>query len=384
MIIYIICFVLSIGCTYLAQKKFKKNEKRAGIIYSFIAILVPSVIAGIRGITVGSDTGGYVQRSFNEALINGSLAGFLETSEKLETGYRIFTYIIAKVFGDIHWLFFIHQFIICLIVYKVAYDRREKIPMYMVMVVYYTIFYSISLNLARQSLAIAIILYSIKFMENRKYIKTLLLLLLAIQFHSSAIFAVFLYFIIFVNQIKIKPKSKIMIFFMIICLLIGIIISYEQILYFMTFNISIIPAKFYNYLNSKYALDTINVSAFEISFKSIWIILSIMYMSITKKDKKYNIESYFIFLIIDLFMFSISFKISNAFRMGHYYGIPAMLLTIPVLTNVFKQDKINKIISTILLVAILVFYWFYSNILYRGSGIYPYVSDVLTILNYLV
>ena len=107
-------------------------------------------------------------------------------------------------------------------------------------------------------------------------------------------------------------------------------------------------------------------------------------MSITKKDKKYNIESYFIFLIIDLFMFSISFKISNAFRMGHYYGIPAMLLTIPVLTNVFKQDKINKIISTILLVAILVFYWFYSNILYRGSGIYPYVSDVLTILNYLV
>lgn len=383
MIVYIICFISSIGCTYIAQKKFEIKRKKEGIFFSILAILIPSILAGIRATTVGSDTAGYVERSFYQALNSTSLSSFIEKSE-LEVGYNVFTYIIAKIFRDIHWILFIIQLIVCSIVYKMAYDRRNQISMPMLMLVYFTVFYSMSLNIARQAIAIAIILYTIKLMEDKKYIKTVLLFWLAFQFHTSAIFALFLYIIIYINQKKINRKSKIMITFFMIVFLIMIVISYEQILYYMTFDLEIIPHKFYNYLNSDYVNEAIDISLIEVAFKGIWIFLSVLYIIINKKNKEYKIDSYIMFLIIDLCMFFISAKVSNAFRMGYYYGMTAMMLTIPALTSVFKQDKTNKTISTILIGAILIAYWFYCNILYRGAGIYPYVSDIIPILNYLL
>ncbi len=382
MIVYIICFILSIGCTYIAQKKFEIEHKREGIFFSVIAILIPSIVAGIRATTVGSDTAGYVERSFYQALSSTSLSSFLELSD-LETGYNVFTYVITKIFGDVHWILFINQLIVCSIVYKMAYDRRNQISMPMVMLVYFTVFYSMSLNIARQGLAIAIILYSIKLMEDKKYVKTAILFWLAFQFHTSAIFALFLYIIIYINQKKINYKSRIIIMFLMVILLLLIVISYEQILYYMTFDLQIIPHKFYNYLNSHYASENFNINIMELAFKGLWIFLSILYVIVNKKNKEYKINSYVIFLIIDLCMFLISAKISNAFRMGYYYGMAAMMLTIPALTGVFKQDKTNKIISTVLIGIILIAYWFYSNILYTGAGIYPYASDIIPILNYL-
>lgn len=41
---YIICFILTIIFTYLAQINFKKNYKTLGIIWSILAILVPTLI----------------------------------------------------------------------------------------------------------------------------------------------------------------------------------------------------------------------------------------------------------------------------------------------------------------------------------------------------
>ena len=382
MFIYIICFGLSIWCTYLAQKNFNEEHKKQGMFFSVIAILIPSILAGIRATTVGSDTAGYVERSFYQVLSSTSLSSFLEISE-LEVGYNVFTYIIAKIFGDVHWILFINQLIVCSIIYKMAYDRRNQISMPMMMLVYFTVFYSMTLNIARQALAIAIIFYSVKYMENKKYIKTILLFLLAFQFHTSAIFALFLYIIIYINQKKINYKTRRIIIFIIVILLLLIIISYEPILYYMTYDLQIIPHKFYNYLNSHYANESMDMSLIELAFKGIWIFLSIIYIIINKKNKEYKINSYLMFLIIDLFMLLISGKVSNAFRMGYYYGITAMLLTIPALTTIFKQDRFNKVISTLLIGMILIAYWFYSNILYVGAGIYPYASDIIPILNYL-
>jgi hypothetical protein len=60
--------------------------------------------------------------------------------------------------------------------------------MWLVMTLFFLLFYNISLNIMRQSLAVAMTLFAFKYIENKKWFKATFWALLICSMHSSGLF----------------------------------------------------------------------------------------------------------------------------------------------------------------------------------------------------
>lgn len=376
--IYIICFIFSTFFTYIAQKNFDKNKKKEGIFWSILAILIPSILAGLRDNSIGSDIEAYVTRLFEIAKNTTSLSTFLNMSW-VENGYTILIFGITYLTKDIHWILFFTELIMCVFLYLTAYDKRKYIPMWFVMLIYFGTFYNISLCLMRQGIAIFITMYALTRMEKKQYLLTFLLFILAIQFHSSAIVTLPMYILIYIDKRKISLKTKTSLYVIIIFFLIIMIFSYNSVLKYLTYDLNILPTKYYDYLNSEKS-EKFDINFTELLFKILWVVLYIVQMFVNNKnDEKYEFKSniYFIFILIDFLTYPISFKILNASRMTLYYGIIGIILLIPYLTNIFKKDLFNQTCGRSIIIGIVYLYWFCTFILFKIYETYPYISDVV-------
>lgn len=381
---YIICFVIVPLFTYIAEKNFNKKNTKNGIIFSVIAILIPTFFAAIRDINVGRDIGVYVKPileiansfSFNEYMLSYKVM-------KLEKGYSVFVYLISLFTTNVHVLMFFIQLIPCTLVYLFSYYNKKDIRMWFVMLVYLLTWYLRSYTIMRQSIAVGLIMISIITLERKKYLKTLLLFIIAVLFHTSAIFSVGIYVIMFIsNSKRFSRKNKIIIYCFILVIL-GILVStYQNILYFFTYNINLLPTKFYEYLNSEYASDRISISIVETVFRIIWVVLGGLRLVIKNNEtSKDEYVKYYLFLIIEMFLYVISFKVGNAVRIGYYYVYPGMLYVIPSLLKIFKRDKVNQSIACVSYILILFLFWFYKYPIQKNCETFPYRTSVVRLFN---
>ena len=197
MIEYVICFLLSIFFTFKAEKNFKEKNKKNAIIFSIIAILIPSILSGARALTIGVDVKVYVEPTFQRALYVNSIFEFLQIFD-LEPLYLVLTYVVAKFTNNIHWLLFVIQLIIITLIYIASYKNKEYSPMWLSMCVYFLTFYNTTYNLTRQALAVAFIIFSISYMREKKYLKSFFIFCVAMMFHTTALFSRLIYVIIFI------------------------------------------------------------------------------------------------------------------------------------------------------------------------------------------
>lgn len=375
MVPYLVVFFIVILSTFRTEKLYKKGYKIRGTIYIFLSILSMSILAAVRNDEIGKDIPAYVIPSFNWAL-EYNFSEFIKIGN-LETGYKIFTFILTKIFKDYHWILFFIQFFISLFMYLFAYKERDKMPMWLVMVTFLLIMYNDTLTMMRQSIAVLLIILSYNQLIEKKYFKTIILYILGISFHYTAIIAILGYVFIIINYSdKINKNSKIYINISILLIFLFCLLLHQKVLYFLTFKISILPIRFYNYFNTKYYLDTLNISKSMLLFKCIWIIIASIYNSIVKDEKMPKLI--LIFLIIDLGIYIISFKLAPVMRLGFYFSYPALLYLIPQITKMFKKDRYNKICSHILIIIFLSCFWYFNNVIHNeGGNTYPYKSDIL-------
>lgn len=375
MIPYLIVFLIVILNTYRAQTLYKKGYKFRGTIYVFISIIIMSVLAAVRNDEIGKDILVYVIPSFSWAQ-NYDFVEFMKIGN-LDSGYMIFTFIITKIFNDYHWILFFIQFIISSLIYFFAYKEKEDIPMWLVMVVFLLVMYNDTLTMMRQSIAILIILLSYVSLRERKYIKTIILYISAIFFHNTAVIAIIGYLFIKINYSKKMKESKKIyanIILFIICTM--CVLFYQKILYVFTFNLGWLPIRFYDYFDTEYYLDTIIISKSTLLFKILCILISVVYNNIYKKDKISKLI--IIFLLIDLEIYILSLRFGPIMRLGYYFSYPALLYLIPQITNILKKDKYNKICSYVIIIMSLFSFWYFNNIVHNESGnTYPYKSDIL-------
>ena len=315
---YIICFGITLIFTYLAQKQIKTKKRIDGIslIYILICIFTLCFFAGVRNIHVGRDVEVYV----TPAIEMSQKYSFMEYIDRTNTeiGFDIYIYILVTFFShDVNFILFFLQLIPAVSVYIFAYKKRNELSMFLVVLVYIFTWYLTSYTIMRQSLSLGLILVSLTYLEEKKYKKTIILFLIALLFHSSAAIATGLYIILFISRSSkfSEIQKKYIYIFFIIALLI-MLLSYEKILLFFTTTIKLLPYKYYAYLDSKYSLDSASVNWNGLLFRIIWIGLSIMYIYIMSRRKKNdeNFNRYFMYSIIGLLTFLISFKITNAQR----------------------------------------------------------------------
>ena len=327
MIIYIIVFLITICFCKMAEKNFRENRKRHGIICSAFVILIPSILAGLRDTTVGTDVKIYVEYLFQIAQNSQSLKDYLlyYGVDGIEFGYNILTFFTAKIFGDLHWLLFFIQLIIITNVFLFLYNKRVNISITIGLFIYLFTFYNVTLNISRQLIAVSFIMYSLILLERKKYIKTLVVFFIALSFHSSSIIAIIMYIIMLIfDAKKINNRTKKILLGLTMIAVIIVRITYLPIINFLTYNLNVFPEKYLNYILIGYNENAI------LKVNKIGAIIRLFFLLSFFIDKKKNdkIYSYVCFAIIEMGILFMSTITSNFIRIGYYMFLPSLIILV--------------------------------------------------------
>jgi hypothetical protein len=183
-----------------------KNKK---LLISVISIQLFLILA-FRDESLGVDVANYKEYyefwstlSFSEIIKGFRFFSNSNIIYGLESGYVLLNWVIAKLGFTFHSYLVIHA-AICIFSFACFINRYSNVPWLSYAILICLGIYSYTFCILRQSLAVAFLLFSIKYISKKKFIKFLLLNILAILFHRVAIIFLPLYFI---SKIKISDKS---------------------------------------------------------------------------------------------------------------------------------------------------------------------------------
>lgn len=167
-IIFLLIVLLCFGNYYLGDRPKPKTFERFGVL--FIIVLM-----GIR-FDIGFDYPDYyylIYPSIDEAAM-----------ERIEPGSQ-FLMRITSIFNYPPLMFMVYS----LLTYSITFYSLKKYTSnyFLAVITYLTFLFFISLGGIRQGLAISIIIYGIHFLNDKKYIKYSLSVIVATLFHTSAI-----------------------------------------------------------------------------------------------------------------------------------------------------------------------------------------------------
>lgn len=209
---YLITLVVVLTLSYLYDKSKMIIQKKWFVFLIFVSLVF---ISGLRiDNTLYSDEWNY--RYAFQAL-EGVPFESLNISLFDEPGFTVLNWGLANLIHDSQSLIFICAFVtnlsFVLFIYKYSKDFTFSIFLYITSGMFFT-----SMNIVRQYLAIAIILFGFKYIISKDIKKFSLYVLIAFLFHKSAISALFFYYILNSNIIE---KHKVFSFFIIILSMIG-------------------------------------------------------------------------------------------------------------------------------------------------------------------
>lgn len=374
---YIICAICSCFFTFLATHLKKTNGYTFWkALFSAIAIFLPCFLAAVRDSSVGTDVTVYGNSLFSSAQ-NSELSYFL-TSRNVEPLFGILVFVLAKL-SNIYIYYFVIQLFVILPVYVVLCRKETEKYAWFGVLLYFFWLYGYSLNLMRQCIAVAIVLWGSKYIFNRKLVKYIITAIIATGFHYSAIISLILYPLAvltlygddisnkFFNMLA-KKYHKV---FKTVVALMALIVMYYTASIIET--ISNLMGKYQDQLKRITGQITIDY----IYLLLIGMIFLIMcYLSRREmKDSKVQYCLYVIFLGMVLYqMKAIS---SQMYRVSLYYT-SYMIFFIPQMLQRYKAKQIRQFsVAVIVMIFVVYIYWYY--VIRSWNGVYPYVSHFLGI-----
>lgn len=192
MVIYFLLVVYYI-LIYQFEDKIKNDNLNRNIL-CIILVLPMFILVAFRSINIGIDTIVYYKAYQTIGYVDG-IKTVLFSNSFMEKGYLIITYIFSRL-GFEYYTF---QVIEALFIYTSfgAMIRKYSSNMSMSCLIFVTMqrFFG-TMNQARMWIAAAILFYSINLIQERKFIKFLVLVAIASSFHKSAMIFIIVYFIV--------------------------------------------------------------------------------------------------------------------------------------------------------------------------------------------
>lgn len=239
-----------------------------------------------------------------------------------EPVYLIYTKLMSVIFKE-NFIpyFFGMSFVHAAFLMKAIYDRKENtvwsIYIYLSMGLFY-----ISMNQIRQLIALSIVLFSIKFIEEKNWKKYLFWILIAAGIHNSALVMLPCYFL---RDFKIKSRKKAVVIITVSCIF----------LYFFSPVIidNVLRKTTYGWMLNFQSGSTENM-IINLLYRAALLIGCIFYIRpVLKKEKKYEILYWLsiigiIFQIMSVYETSIA-RITTYFYAVYIFLIPTVLASIP-------------------------------------------------------
>ena len=174
--IYVVVYAISVLLIYIVYNKKQNKTIKAFLILG--ALSFPIILAGMRKIGIGTDTVGYAKSVFQLAMNSRNLTEFFSTTimfnfttvtvSKWELGYVLFVYFITKLFHSYQIMLAVTHAIIIVLIYKGLHVYKNKISVWLGMLIFYFLFYASSLNLMRQWMAISIVFFAFQYLLKNK------------------------------------------------------------------------------------------------------------------------------------------------------------------------------------------------------------------------
>lgn len=332
---------------YLVLIKDKKICISKFFICFLLAMLPLTIISAIR-YDVGTDYFNTYVDGF-EIIKNGSSIR--------DGGFGIISKIVLLFTNDYAGLFIASSLLIGIFVYLAIFEQSENI-VFSIILYMITCEYFISMNMVRQSLATAIFLYAIKYLQNKKYKKYIICILIAITIHTSAIIYLgLLFYDLMAHWWKQIFASCILIF------LFSDRIS--TILKLLVFKVPFFRRYFYWYFNSKYNSGDFNVFSFLVQFAILIMIVTIY--SIQKNEK---IKLYLSLQFMAVIFLLLSKSLPLAQRMSYLFSF-ANIIFIPNSIAALSKKKYALIIVAFVVIFFSIYMWI--TIVIRGyNEVLPY------------
>lgn len=182
---------LSVNAITVEEKIRKRNKW-----FLIIACAELIILAGIRGYSVGADTSVYLSAfEYYKALPKTEiLTAKLVYPYDFESGYFFLTKLCALLGGSKTAFLFLIAVLIYIPIFIAIYKRSTD-PYISVLTYFAFGYFSYSLGIFRQMIALSIVICGIQYIKDRKFFKYLLLIIIAMMFHSTAVLALVIYFL---------------------------------------------------------------------------------------------------------------------------------------------------------------------------------------------
>ena len=229
---YIIIIFTSFFFAYLASKSL--NNRIIFYFLSFLSIFIPALFAGCRDLDVGFDVMFYAYDIYKDAHFSSTFNGFLERQESIELFYLVINYFAKSIHDNIHFTLGCISFITLLFAYIACYNLRKQASLSVLYAGCLFLLFASSMNLIRQSIAIAVCLYCYSIMKTKGANRYLFIFsIIAICSHTTAIFAVLMiYTYHFMSKLSQQTFLKIYTLFAIG--IFGVLFSISYLLIFLT------------------------------------------------------------------------------------------------------------------------------------------------------
>ncbi len=199
----IVYLALAAVCFFVGKIAEETNNKKL----VWIIVLALSLIAGLRAISVGIDSKNY--DNWFKMLANGN-------GNQIYGVEVTFIYIcnfFLSLWNNTNFIFFLLAALSHGLIIFTLWRNRENLSFRWGVLVYYVMFFAMSLNGMRQFAAVAIVIYATNFVKEGKYVRFVLAILLGTLFHVTALVGIIyiLYEIPFIKSYERKRKTALII-----------------------------------------------------------------------------------------------------------------------------------------------------------------------------
>jgi len=306
-------------------------------------------------VNVGTDYKSYVNW-FNE--INTFSFGYTNFL------FNNIIYLVKLFTNNPQWLFVITSVIILGLIYLHSIKEHEDYDMILFLFIVLGFYFS-TFNGIRQWIAIAVFIYSFKYIKEKQFFKYLICIIISSLFHITAILLIPVYFLF---EINIKDKYKIMIIGL--SFIIFKLVNFNNVIAF-------ILKKFAFSFYVRYFQSGVDLTQSVGSFLPILLSCGMFgfYLLFENKLKeklgnaKYEFNKLFCFYIV---IFSITNTINNLFSRFSYYFIPFIMFLLPDFFVIFNE-RYKKIMKLIVIIFGIIF-MVINTVLKNSNNPLPYLS----------
>lgn len=385
---YMLCFLLSCYSARLASRYYKK--KNIYRVFSIIAVIFPCILAACRDSTIGTDVGIYGDIIFNNSL-KMKFSEFI-VYRKADYLYLLVVYLCSHTIGTLQFQYFVLQALTIVPFYSSLQRRESRRYAWVGMAVYYLVLFPYSLNLMRQSIAIALLFWGFKFIEQRNLFKYVFAVLVSTLFHTTAIVGVVVYPIVIlmnadtrdITTWNLYPKYKNS-FWIKIAYRYGKFISWIIILttIFLLTQFSRVITILYTFNSENYSHFYNQLLPSKTPIIVEYVVLMFPIFAIYLLQKKYydcvngEIRSLFTLSAMGMILYQAAKISAETYRVSLYFNIFLPLFVVELLMYTRKAEK--RLFRIILILICLIAFWYKFFVIELWCQIFPYTSKILGI-----